>query len=258
MEEKFVDAPASSASRPKRLVGPAPELTVLLVDGRPWTRESLARALETACRSFRVLCVSEIADLARMDVQGNALVLMNMTGAGRVDRCVPAAIATARSCLPALPIVALSDNVEAEGILGAIDKGLDGYIPISTEVKLVIDALRFVAAWGTFVPAELVLDSLDAGASGAIRVEREGGVDGEARSTAPQGAAAVRILLKALTPREQAVLQVLRQGKSNKHIARELDMREATVKVHVRHIMRKLGAANRTQVALLAEHLPEP
>ena len=192
-----------------------------------------------------------------MDIQGNALVLMNMTGAGRADRCVPAAIATARSCLPEVPLVALSDNVEAEGILGAIDQGLDGYIPISTEVKLVIDALRFVAAGGTFVPAELVLESLDVGASGAIRVESEGRVDGEAYGMAPQGAAAVRLLLKALTPREQAVLQVLRQGKSNKHIARELDMREATVKVHVRHIMRKLGAANRTQVALLAEHLPD-
>jgi DNA-binding NarL/FixJ family response regulator len=257
VEEKFADALSGSACRPKRLIGPAPELTVLLVDGRPWTRESLARALETACRGFRVLCVSEVAELAPMDVQGDALILLNMTGAGRLDRCVSAAIATAHSCLPALPVVALSDNVEAEGILGALEQGLDGYIPISTEVKLVVNALKFVAAGGTFVPAELVLDGLDAGAPGAIRREREDGAGGETRGTAPQGAADVRLLLKALTPREQAVLLVLRQGKSNKHIARELDMREATVKVHVRHIMRKLGASNRTQVALLAEHLPE-
>lgn len=255
MEEKCADAPPGSASRPKRLVGPAPELTVLLVDGRPWTRESLARALETACRGFRVLCVSEVAELAPMEVQGDALILLNMTGAERLDRCVSAAIAAARSCVPALPIVALSDNLEAEGILGALDQGLDGYIPISTELRLVVDALKFVAEGGTFVPAELVLDSLNADAPGAIRTN--GGAGGEARSTAPQGAAEVRSLLKALTPRERAVLQVLRQGKSNKHIARELDMREATVKVHVRHIMRKLGAANRTQVALLAEHLPD-
>lgn len=257
MEKKSVDAPEGSASGPNRRVGLAPELTVLLVDGRPWTRESLARALEAACKSFRVLCVSEVGDLARMEVQGAALVLLNATGAERFDRCVLAAIAAARSCLPALPIVALSDNRDPKCILCAIDHGLDGYIPISTEVKLVINSLRFVAAGGTFVPAELVLESLDARALNAIPVEHDGGVDGEARSTAVQGAAAVRLLLKALTPREQAVLQVLRQGKSNKHIARELDMREATVKVHVRHIMRKLGAANRTQVALLAEHLPD-
>src|SRR5690606_26939929 len=56
-----------------------------------------------------------------------------------------------------------------------------------------------------------------------------------------------------LTLRQHEVLEGLRYGKSNKHIARELNMQEATVKVHVRQIMRKLGASNRTQVALLAQ-----
>src|SRR5690606_38324456 len=55
-----------------------------------------------------------------------------------------------------------------------------------------------------------------------------------------------------LTRRQHDVLQRLRLGKSNKLIARDLDMQESTVKVHVRQIMRKLGAANRTQAALLA------
>jgi DNA-binding NarL/FixJ family response regulator len=49
------------------------------------------------------------------------------------------------------------------------------------------------------------------------------------------------------------VLQLLRQGKQNKTIAYELDMCESTVKVHIRLIMRKLNARNRTQVVLLAE-----
>jgi len=56
-----------------------------------------------------------------------------------------------------------------------------------------------------------------------------------------------------LTTRQNEVLCRLRFGISNKHIARELNMQEATVKVHVRQIMRKFGAANRTQVALLAQ-----
>ncbi len=46
------------------------------------------------------------------------------------------------------------------------------------------------------------------------------------------------------------MLELLREGKSNKLIARDLEMCESTVKVHVRQIMRKLGAANRTQAAL--------
>lgn len=56
----------------------------------------------------------------------------------------------------------------------------------------------------------------------------------------------------SLTPRQHEVLQKLSEGKSNKLIARDLDMTEATVKVHVRQIMRKFGATNRTQAALCA------
>jgi len=58
-----------------------------------------------------------------------------------------------------------------------------------------------------------------------------------------------------LTARQQEVLEQLRQGASNKLIGRQLKLRESTVKVHIRHIMRKLGAVNRTQAALSAVHL---
>ena len=58
-----------------------------------------------------------------------------------------------------------------------------------------------------------------------------------------------------LTCRQADVLRLLRRGQSNKYIARELCMRESTVKVHVRQIMRKLGASNRTQAALFARQL---
>jgi DNA-binding NarL/FixJ family response regulator len=58
-----------------------------------------------------------------------------------------------------------------------------------------------------------------------------------------------------LTPRQLEVLGRLREGKPNKLIARDLNMTEATVKVHVRQIMRKLGATNRTQAVLCASGL---
>nr|WP_246482341.1 LuxR C-terminal-related transcriptional regulator [Methylopila capsulata] len=58
------------------------------------------------------------------------------------------------------------------------------------------------------------------------------------------------------TARQAAVVDALRQGKANKIIAYELNMRESTVKVHVRNIMRKLKAKNRTEVAFMtsAQH----
>jgi DNA-binding NarL/FixJ family response regulator len=230
-------------------------ITVLLVDARPWTREALARALEKASRHLRVPRFGDASDLAQADLQGGgpALVLLNVTGVGLADRRVSAAVATARSCLPGLPVVALSEGADADDIRGAIERGLSGYIPISLELRLVIDALRFVAAGGTFVPAEPLLASLDAAAPSGSPPELS--VSEAATASLMNDAAGVAAVLNALTPRELAVLGTLRQGKSNKQIAREIGMREATVKVHVRHIMRKVGAVNRTQVALLADVL---
>ncbi len=60
------------------------------------------------------------------------------------------------------------------------------------------------------------------------------------------------------TPRQTEVLKCLWQGKRNKAIAGELNMREGTVKVHVRHIMHKLHAQNRTQIVSLTLHLRTP
>ena len=59
-------------------------------------------------------------------------------------------------------------------------------------------------------------------------------------------------LAEKLTPRELQVLKGLTEGKSNKEIARDLDITEPTIKLHVKTLYRKVGAANRTQAALIA------
>jgi DNA-binding NarL/FixJ family response regulator len=61
-----------------------------------------------------------------------------------------------------------------------------------------------------------------------------------------------------LTARERQVLERLQLGASNKLIGRQLNLRESTVKVHIRRILRKLGAVNRTQAALCAVRLSIP
>ena len=55
-----------------------------------------------------------------------------------------------------------------------------------------------------------------------------------------------------LTMREMQVLRGLTEGRSNKDIARELDLQEVTIKLHVKTLCRKLGARNRTQAAMIA------
>jgi DNA-binding NarL/FixJ family response regulator len=58
-----------------------------------------------------------------------------------------------------------------------------------------------------------------------------------------------------LSPRERAVVDLLREGKPNKLIAAQLGMQESTVKVHVRNTLKKLHAVNRTHAASLANRL---
>jgi DNA-binding NarL/FixJ family response regulator len=70
-----------------------------------------------------------------------------------------------------------------------------------------------------------------------------------------QGTEAKRTEVHGLTLSERRVLELLKKGKPNKVIARELNIEETTVKVHVRRIMRKLHAANRTQAALVAQRM---
>lgn len=217
--------------------------TILLVDSRAWTREALARGIEMACRDFKVLAFAEPSELAEVELQdGTAVVVINATGTALRDPRLSETFATVQSCLPGLPIVLLSDNNNnVEEVRDALERGLSGYVPISLELPIVLDALRFVAAGGTFVPAELVLLGFEF---------RESAADESANDSSPDAPPS-----KMLTPREHSVLHLLSQGKSNKQIARELGIRDTTVKVHVRHMIAKFGAANRTQVALMAAEL---
>ena len=217
-------------------------LTVILVDGREWTREALAKAIEISSRDVRMLCFGHASELRQAEIEGPLVVLLNVTGLQLSDDRIWADVAAARSSIPSVPIALLSDRESAERILAAVARGVDGCIPISLGLRPVIETLRFIAAGGTFVPVEPLLQDAEAASSTPIF-----SADPTRRAVIPQ------IAVSELTPRELAVLALLGRGQSNKRIALDLDLSEATVKVHVRHIMRKVGATNRTQVALLAE-----
>jgi two-component system nitrate/nitrite response regulator NarL len=78
---------------------------------------------------------------------------------------------------------------------------------------------------------------------------------GGAEATAPV-AASTDPVQTLLSPREQQILAEIAQGASNKEIARTLAIAEATVKIHVQHILRKLGLSSRVQAAVYATRQP--
>ncbi len=124
---------------------------------------------------------------------------------------------------PRIPVIVLAHNNDAEGAKDAISHGAQGYIPITLRFDIAIEAVRFVLAGGTYVPIHSLLMS-------------------ETLPT-PRG----------VTARELSVVRAIQHGKSNKVIAYELGICESTVKVHVRSIMRKLNAKNRTDVAIKSQ-----
>jgi DNA-binding NarL/FixJ family response regulator len=131
----------------------------------------------------------------------------------------------------------LADRNDVAEINHALTHGARGYIPTSVECGVAVAALRLISAGGTFVPA-------DALRSTAAKPDDQ-----------PEGGRQRRSDGLDLTPRELAVIDLLREGKPNKLIARQLDIQENTVKVHVRNILKKLNATNRTHAASLANRL---
>jgi DNA-binding NarL/FixJ family response regulator len=127
---------------------------------------------------------------------------------------------------PALPVLVLSGLFRHADVLAAMNAGAEGFVSKASGGEVLLEAVRLVLAGGTYVTNEALGDD-------------------NARSD-PTGPFA------ALTRREQDLLGLIAQGKTNKEIALDLGIREPTVKVHVKSIFRKLGVFNRTQAARLA------
>ena len=114
-------------------------------------------------QDLRVLRFADVSELPRAGpYTGAAVVLLNVDGIGLSDRRVSSAIAAIYSSLPGLPVVVLSEGDDTEAILDAIERGLNGYVPMSLEPRVVAHVLQFVAAGGTYLPAELLLTSFQA------------------------------------------------------------------------------------------------
>jgi DNA-binding NarL/FixJ family response regulator len=204
---------------------------VLFFDTRQLTREGIAHSLAKHAPEYRILPLSDPAAALEEGINGDAgLILLNI-GAGRIDdEAVLDTVGLMNQRLPDVPIIVLSEHEDIESIVQALEHGLRGYLPLSLPSRVIVEAMRLIRAGGTFVPASAILP-----------LARQ-----FTRTKAP---AAGMADTRGLTPREAEVLARLQQGKANKVIARELRMEESTVKVHVRHIMQKMAAANRTEVA---------
>lgn len=141
------------------------------------------------------------------------------------------AIDAIRRTAPDIYLVVVSASEDPQAVRRALDCGAHGYICKSAGSASMMKGIRSVLEGDTFVSPNIVVPE--------TRTQTQCEFDAER-------------LRKLLTPRQRDVLAMLRQGKSNKEIARDLSLAEITVKLHVTAILRSLACENRTQAAILA------
>ena len=217
--------------------------TILLLDDRVFTRECLSLGLSSGDAGFAIIEESSVEG-ARTTLRSEApvsVVVFNIGGRDVADDRIVSAIRELKESAGSRNLVLISEVEEAGSILKSLALGVHGYVTTRTPLGVALQAIRLVAAGGTFIPTAPLAELTHRPAAGG---------DLPAHALGPPHADAETV--GQLTPRQHAVLKCLREGKSNKIIAYELGMCESTVKVHVRNVLRKLGASNRTQAAYLA------
>ena len=194
-------------------------------------------AIATAWPQCRLHATSFDEEQRELPDQVFDLILLGLGGEQRNSR-VMAAIEQARQIRANTPVVVLCDRARTSMVAAAADAGARGFIALEqTTLNVAVSILRLVQAGGTYLPVV------------------PHGPETSAAGFDSGGHAHQRASLAMFTSRELDILSKIAEGKPNKIISYELGIGESTTKIHIRHIMRKTGLTNRTQVALLAREL---
>jgi DNA-binding NarL/FixJ family response regulator len=198
---------------------------IVVIESHRFLRECIRRSMQPAF-SLPIVTYSTLSELELgLKAASAAIVIVSWMEAS--DESDTNTLNALSELVPNVPVVVLAQKNDVDLARTAIRHGAKGYIPCTLAFDITIEAVRFVLAGGTYVPMDCVL----ATGSNALA------------SPAPRPSGGV-------TAREAAVIRALQQGKSNKVIAYELNMCESTVKVHVRNLMKKMKAKNRTDLAI--------
>jgi two-component system, NarL family, nitrate/nitrite response regulator NarL len=127
------------------------------------------------------------------------------------------------------------------------EAGVDGFCVAANTPEVLIKSLELVMLGESVMPSEVLRSFMD-----AVPQNLDHPLHGKSAEPRLSDATACK-----LSTREAQILSCLREGAPNKAIARKLDVTEATIKVHIKAILRKIGVINRTQAAMWATtHLP--
>jgi DNA-binding NarL/FixJ family response regulator len=220
-------------------------MRILIIDDHSLFREAAALLLERLDRGVAVFEANNADEALRLAAHYHDLDLilldLALPGLGGLQ-----AIPRIAELTPATPIVVVSGSEDVTQVQASIEAGASGFVPKSATSYEFLGALRIVLSGEIYLPPRFLSGSLPV----ADSIGRQEPVPTEETSVA--GTASDN---GPLTPRQQRVLELLAEGLPNKLIARELNLSDATVKLHVSAILRELRVRNRTEAVVLAGQL---
>jgi DNA-binding NarL/FixJ family response regulator len=199
-------------------------MKVLVIDDHPLMHDALRLVLSTVSPDAEIVGAQDLQTaldmaqrMARIDL---VLLDLGLPGCEGVE-----ALVRFRAACPQFPVVVISGSSDRASVLSALDLGAMGFIPKTAPREALLAALQRIAAGGIYVPPETIGE----GAPRKAEVE--------------------------LTVRQRDVLQLLLKGLPNKLIARQLEISDNTVKLHVRAVFAALGVHSRTQAVIASSRL---
>ena len=215
---------------------------LLVVDDHPLVRRGLVALLE---QDDRFVVLHEAADAGEAlrcvvrDPPDLILLDNHLPGVRGVD-----AIAGFKEVAPDVKILMLTVSENEQDLSAALKAGADGYLLKTINSEDLSESILKVLEGKSVVSPEMTTKLV-----AAFR----GRVDTPEAGSSPEGEMASQVDgLEMLSAREREILTQIARGASNKAIARELDIAETTVKIHVQHILRKLNLSSRVQAAVYA------
>lgn len=197
---------------------------IVVADDHPLFRAALRSAVEKAAPGATVEECASLAEAraALADVTVDLLLLDLKLS----DSEGMAGLSAIRAEYPTVPVAVVSASEDPVVVRRALALGAAGFIPKSAGLPQMVEAIAAILAGDSWAP-----------------------------DTSPGEADDLLDRIASLTPSQQRILEGLKAGRLNKHIAFDLGVSEATIKAHLTSVFRKLGVQNRTQAVILAKQL---
>ncbi|MBP3545686.1 MAG: response regulator transcription factor [Alphaproteobacteria bacterium] len=201
-------------------------MKVLIADDHALFRDALGKLVESLDDTITIVQTSNFAQTLKILNQENDFDLiitdLEMSDVSSWEQ----GFEKIKKAAPTSKIVIISASENIRNIRNILEKGACGFISKRSENNIMTSALKLVLDGGTYVPSTLLN-----------------------RNTDNMGKN------KILTHRQNQVLGLVAQGMSNKQIAYEIGVSEATVKLHINALLRSVGATNRTQAVITAQKM---